>query len=184
MNLGCCKKIPLWRLFISLATALACCSDINNSWEIKGGGYFNYHINNGEKNTIKLGKDDCEPPYYVNNAHHYFLLRTQLEESDRGDQFSILVNRPTTGTKLRPEKYVTVNGNLQNATWMRQRSSITSPLIEDSSYIKFDEIIPDSLWTASVNLFFVDCSDKVCDEDRPPIHVTGRIRYYVPADER
>ncbi len=184
MNFRCCKKTPLCGLFISLAIALASCSDINSSWEVKGGGYFNYRINGGEKHTINLDKDDCEPPYYVNNTHHYFLLHTQVQESDRGDQFSILVNRPTTGTKLKPEKYINVNGSIQNATWMRQRHSITSPLIEDSSYVKFDEIISDSLWTVNVDLYFEDCSDESCDVSKPPIHVTGRIRYYVPADER
>lgn len=187
MNSNTGKKISSISLFTGLAIALASCGNINNSWEVKGGGYFKYSINgDSKKYTIELNKNDCEPPFYVNNTHHYFLLKTRVEESDRGDQFSIMVNAPATGRKITP---VGTLGSKQVVTWMRQNFSATSPLAEDSiyidsSYVKFDEIIPDSLWTADVNLFFVDCSGEVCDESKPPIHITGRLRYYVPEDER
>lgn len=163
---------------------LAGCADINSSWEVKGGGYFKYTVNGDGPYTIELAKNDVEPPFRVNNSHHYFYFCTQIEESDRGDQFSLMVNEAKTGTKLVPIARASLNGRFQYVTWMRQEKSIEAPLVDDSSYVKFDEIIPDSLWTADLNLYFKDCRSGVCSDSLPPIHVSGRLRYWVPDSER
>ncbi|MCF0224509.1 MAG: hypothetical protein HUK20_09575 [Fibrobacter sp.] len=160
------------------------CGEINSSWEVKGGGYFKYSVNGGGSHTIELGKNDCEPPFYVNNSHHYFYFKTQMSESDQGDQFSLMVNNPSTNGKLKPVAKASIDGHYQIITWMRHQNSTESPLIEDSSYIHFDEIIRDSLWTANVELDFMDCRSGKCHDSLPPIHVSGRLRYWVPADER
>jgi len=169
--------------FTSL-TLLNACGGINDSWEVKGGGYFKYSVNGSGSYTIELDKDDVEPPYYVNNSHHYFLMRTRIEESERGDQFSLMVNKPTTGTNLTPVYQASVSGKYQVVSWMRAENSIEAPLIPDSSVVKFDEIVKDSLWTADVDLYFRDCRSGSCNDSQTPLHIVGRFRYYIPADER
>ncbi|MCQ2106297.1 MAG: hypothetical protein MJZ26_10955 [Fibrobacter sp.] len=166
------------------ASFIAGCADINNSWEVKGGGYFKYTIDGEGPFTIDLAKNDVEPPFYVNNMHHYFFFRTRIEESKRGDQFSILVNNPSTNGNLQPVERASVNGRYQNVSWMRQEHSIEAPIIPDSSYLHFDEIINDSLWTADVELYFKDCRSGTCRDSLPPVHVSGRLRYWVPESER
>ena len=54
----------------------------------------------------------------------------------------------------------------------------------NGSTIKFDEIIGDSLWTADLDLYFKDCRSGLCSDKLPPLHVTGRLRYWVPDSER
>lgn len=164
------------------------CSDINSSWEIDGGGYIKYKVNGEGPYTIELSKNDAEPPFYVNNSHSYFYLQTDLDKSDRGDQLSLLVQSPVTAKKMTPVSRANINGHLQEITWMRVDGHSEAPLVNDSthkSYIHFDEIIKDSLYTADLNLYFVDCRrEDSCDENLPPIHVTGRLRYWIPDDER
>lgn len=168
-------------LFSILVTG---CSDVNSSWEVKGGGYFKYTVNGQGPYSIELSKNDAEPPFYVNNRHHYFMLHTRLDESKRGDQFSIMVNDPQTGKDLAPVSRASINGRYQNVTWMRAQYSPEAPLVGDSSSVHFDEIIGDSLWTADVKLFFKDCRTGVCVDSLPPIRVSGRLRYWVPDSER
>lgn len=160
------------------------CADINDSWESKGGGFFKYSVNGEGSYNIELGKNDVEPPFYVNNSHHYFFVRTRMDESDQGDQLSLMVNSPQTGKDLTPVGKANINGRFQDVTWMRIRYSPESPLIFDSSTVRFDEIIGDSLWTADLSLYFKDCRSGTCVDSLPPIHVTGRLRYWVPDSER
>ncbi|MBR2271919.1 MAG: hypothetical protein IJ912_06225 [Fibrobacter sp.] len=180
MNLTFCKKIALG----TVALMLGACGDINNSWEAKGGGYIKYEIDDDGPYTIELDKDDVEPPFYVNNSHRYFYFCSRISESERGDQISLMVNNPKTGTALTPVAQAQLNGRLQYVTWLRVKSTLQSPLISKKSTIKFDEIINDSLWTADLDLYFKDCRTGKCIDSLPPIHLTGRLRYWVPADER
>ena len=168
----------------TIALALCDCGDINSSWEVKGGGYIKYSINDEGPFTIELAKNDVEPPFYVNNSHHYFYLRTRLEESERGDQLALMVNNPQTGKFLTPVSRALVNGHYETVTWFRSQLTDEAPLIADNSTIKFDEIIGDSLWTADLDLYFTDCRSGLCNDRLPPLHLTGRLRYWVPADER
>lgn len=168
---------------VALTATLVGCGNINNSWEVKGGGYLKYSINDGESHTINLEKDDCEPPFYGNN-HYYFYMKTQIGKSKQGDQFSLMVDKPSTNGKLKLVTKANVNGKMQDISWMRQQNSPQTALIGDSSYIHFDEIINDSLWTAKVLLYFKDCRNGTCQDDKAPIKVSGRLRYWVAADER
>jgi len=177
-----CKKACI--ALGTIALALCGCGDINSSWEVKGGGYIKYSINDEGPFTIELAKNDVEPPFYVNNSHHYFYLRTRLEESERGDQLALMVNNPQTGKFLTPVSRALVNGHYETVTWFRSQLTDEAPLIADNSTIKFDEIIGDSLWTADLDLYFTDCRSGLCNDRLPPLHLTGRLRYWVPADER
>jgi hypothetical protein len=168
-----------------LTLALLCsCGDINSSWEVKGGGYLKYTVNGNGPYSIDLAKNDVEPPFYVNNSHHYFYFCSQIKESKRGDQISLMVNNPQTGKDLTPVARANLSGRFQYVTWMREEFSPEAPLIEDSSTIRFDEIIGDSLWTAHFDLYFKDCRSGSCIDSLPPVHVNGRLRYWVPASER
>lgn len=173
---------------IAASLLLMACSDINSSWEVDGGGYIKYKINGEGPYTINLSKNDAEPPFYVNNSHSYFYFQTSLRESKRGDQISLLVQSPVVGKKMPPVSRANVNGHMEPVTWMRVNNSTEATLINDSahaSYIHFDEIIKDSLYTADLNLYFTDCRlEDSCNESLPPIHVTGRLRYWIPMDER
>ena len=71
---------------MSLALLIGACGDINSSWEVKGGGYLKYTVNGNGPYSIDLAKNDVEPPFYVNNSHHYFYFCSQIKESKRGDQ--------------------------------------------------------------------------------------------------
>ena len=179
------RTLAIAGLFVGLTAGLMIsCADINNSWEVKGGGYFKYTVDGEGPFTIELAKNDVEPPFYVNNQHHYFFFQTNINKSKRGDQFSILVNNPATGKDLHPVPRASVNGRYQNVSWMREEFSAEAPIIEDSSYLHFDEIIGDSLWTADVELYFKDCRSGTCKDGLPPLHISGRLRYWVPDSER
>lgn len=176
--------------FYVKSVALVCsmcflaCSDINSSWEVKGGGYFKYSVNGEGPYTIELSKNDVEPPFYVNNRHRYFYFSTKLDKSKRGDQFSLMVNSPQTGKDLEPVSRASLNGRYQYVTWMRAQFSPEAPVIAESSFVHFDEIIGDSLWTANMELYFKDCRTGTCLDSLPLLHVSARLRYWVPEDER
>ena len=183
MNLTFHKKAGL--TLGAVALSLMACGDINNSWEVKGGGYFKYTLNDEGPYTIELAKNDVEPPFYVNNSHNYFYFCTRIEESDRGDQLSLMVNGPvTTGKEYTPVGRASLNGRMQTVSWFRASFAPEAPIIVDSSTIKFDEIIKDSLWTADLDLYFMDCRSGSCSDSLPPLHLSGRFRYWVPDSER
>ena len=58
---------------VAMSLGLLACSGINDSWEVKGGGYIKYSINDGKKYTIELGPDDVEVPF-IRNSYHYLLI--------------------------------------------------------------------------------------------------------------
>ena len=70
------------RVNICLASGifLAACGDINEGWEVDGGGYLKYRINDDKELTIELEPDDVEVPF-IKNSHHYFFAKTEIEES-------------------------------------------------------------------------------------------------------
>ena len=176
MNLTFCKKMALGAALL----ALGACGDINNSWEVKGGGYVKYKVNGEGPYTIELAKDDAHVTSYTRG---YFQLTTRLDESDRGDQISLMVNNPMIGTELAPVSRASLNGRFQYVTWMREEYSPEAPIIADSSYVKFDER-SDSLWSADLDLYFKDCRSGTCPDSLPPLHITGRLRYWVAESER
>lgn len=152
------------------ALLLLGCSQINDSWEVKGGGYFKYTVNGSKSYTIELDEDDVILPDY---GRSFFQMQTRLNESSRGDQFSILVNRPVLGKNHADQKY----------SWMIAENSAKGHLVGDDNLVKFDQK-DDSTWTANIDLQFQDCRNKDCSDQGDPIHVEGRIRYWIPLDER
>jgi len=152
--------------------ALLACSGINDSWEVKGGGYVKYRVNDGESYTIELGPDDVEIPY-IRNSHHYFFFRTRPEESSRGDQFSIMVNRPVLGDNAPVEGTYSwfISGNSDMAT------------IYSNSNVHFDQK-DDSTWTADLDLYATNCLTGRCNDSLPRVHITGRFRYWIPLEDR
>ena len=157
---------------VAVSLGLFACSGINDSWEVKGGGYIKYKINDGESYTIELGPDDVEIPF-IRNSHHYFYLQTQPEESSRGDQFSLMVNKPILGN----------NAPVQGYSWFVAERSDQGKIVVDSSVVHFDQK-DDSTWTADLDLYAVDCRNWRCDESRPRLHISGRMRYWIPEEYR
>ncbi len=162
------------RLKLSLAVAflLTACSDINEGWEVDGGGYLKYEINGEDERTIELGRNDVEVPF-IRNSHQYFLVKTRTSESKRRDQFSIMVNRPILGD----------NPVVQRYSWFNYGSLTQAPIIADSSIVKFDQK-DDSTWTASLDLYTPDCRSGKCVDTLPNLHITGRLRYWIAPDDR
>ena len=162
------------RLKLSLAVAflLTACSDINEGWEVDGGGYLKYEINGEDEQTIELDRNDVEVPY-IRNSHRYFLVKTRASESKRRDQFSIMVNRPILGD----------NPVVQRYSWFNYGSLTQAPIIADSSIVKFDQK-DDSTWTASLDLYTPDCRSGKCIDTLPNLHITGRLRYWIAPDDR
>lgn len=153
--------------------ALFCsCSEINDSWEVKGGGFIKYSLNGGDDRTIELEDDDVEIPY-IRNHHHYLLITTQAKESDFGDQFNIMVNRPVLGENHPVEGY----------SWFVKEFSERGFLDVDSSIVHLDQK-DDSTWTANLDLYARDCRSDNCSDTLPRIHITGRFRYWIPEEER
>ena len=166
--------MPSTRLKLSLAVAflLTACSDINEGWEVDGGGYLKYEINGEDEKTIELGRNDVEVPF-IRNSHQYFLVKTRASESKRRDQFSIMVNRPILGD----------NPVVQRYSWFNYGSLTQAPIIADSSIVKFDQK-DDSTWTASLDLYTLDCRSGKCIDTLPNLHITGRLRYWIAPDDR
>lgn len=158
---------------ISAAFLFCACDAINGGWEVDGGGYIKYKINDSEDYTIELGPKDVEIPY-VHNSHHYFLVQTQDNASDRGDKFSIMVNRPSLGSNPVIEQY----------SWFQTEHSPHGIIFTDKSSFKFDEMDSDSIWTASLDFYAQDCRSGKCDDSKPKLHITGRFRYWIPEDYR
>ena len=158
---------------VALSLGLIACSGINDSWEVKGGGYIKYKINGGESHTIELDADDVEIPF-IHNSHHYLYLKTRPEESSRGDQFSIMVNRPTLGNNA------PVQGQY---SWFIAGHSEKGLIDASRSTVHFDQK-DDSTWTADLSLYVQDCRYKSCRSDSPRMHITGRFRYWIPKEDR
>ena len=158
---------------VTVSLGLLACSGINDSWEVKGGGYIKYKINDGESHTIELGPDDVEIPF-IRNSHHYFFVKTQIDESSRGDQLSLMVNKPSLGNNA------PVQGQY---SWFIAENSEKGSIIADSSVVHFDQK-DDSTWTADLDLYAVDCRNGRCGDNNPRLHITGRLRYWIPEEYR
>jgi len=139
---------------------------------VDGGGYLKYRINDDKELTIELEPDDVEVPF-IRNSHHYFYIKTEIGESKREDQFSIMVNRPILGD----------NPVVQRYSWFNYASLKETPILEDSSIVHFDQK-DDSTWTATLDLYTQDCRSGRCIDTLPRLHITGRLRYWIPADWR
>lgn len=172
MLFGRSVKFPFGVLFGLFALFLLACGNINDSWEVKGGGYMNYSLLDLEKQTIELHERDVEIPF-INNRHHYFYMKTRLSESERGDQFSIMVNRPVLGE----------NPVIQQYSWVSLQRSPHAVVYGDSSTVTFDQK-DDSTWTADFSLYIEDCRSGECIDSLPRLHITGRFRYWIPENER
>jgi hypothetical protein len=160
------------KLCFTVTFLLMACGDINEGWEVDGGGYLKYEINGEDERTIELAEDDVEVPF-IKNSHRYFLVKTRVSESKRGDQFSIMVNRPVLGD----------NPVVQQYSWFNFGSLTQAPILAEKSIVHFDQK-DDSTWTADLDLYVQDCRSGICSDSLPRIHVTGRFRYWIPADER
>ena len=156
---------------ISALFLLLGCSEINDSWEVKGGGYLKYSVNGGKSYTIELDADDVIRPDY---GRSFFQVQTRLDASKRGDQFSIVVNRPTLGYNEADPTY----------SWMIAERSEKGSLVGDSNIVHFDQKDNDTTWTANIDLYFQDCRAGDCDNDKPPLHIVGRLRYWIAEDDR
>ena len=159
--------------FVAMSLGLIACSGINDSWEVKGGGYIKYKINGGESHTIELHADDVEIPF-IHNSHHYLYLQTRAKESSRGDQISLMVNKPTLGDNA------PVQGQY---SWFVVENSEKGTIFADSSIVHFDQK-DDSTWTADLDLYATDCRIGHCEDTLPALHITGRLRYWIPKEDR
>ena len=166
-------NIPAALLLVAGTFAFLACSGINDSWEVKGGGYIKYKLNDGDSRTIELGADDVEIPF-IKNSHHYLYVRTRLEESDHGDQFAFMVNKPVLGDNT------PVQGQY---SWFIAENSEKGMIFAENSVIHFDQK-DDSTWTADLELYATDCRSGRCVDTLPRLKITGRFRYWVPAEYR
>ena len=157
---------------LAAAVLLMACGDINEGWEADGGGYLKYKINGEDERTIELAESDVEVPF-IKNSHRYFIVKTRAKESKRGDQFSIMVNRPVLGD----------NPVVQQYSWFNYGSLTQAPILADSSIVRFDQK-DDSTWTATLDLYTPDCRSGKCIDTLPNLHITGRLRYWVDPDAR
>lgn len=157
----------------AVALGLYACSGINDSWEVKGGGYIKYKINGGADRTVELMPDDVEVPF-IRNRHHYLFVKTRIEESGDGDQLSFMVNSPVLGDN-RP-----VQGQY---SWFVAENSEKGLLDAGRSTVHFDQK-DDSTWTANLDLYATDCRSGHCVDTLPALHITGRFRYWIPKEYR
>lgn len=149
---------------------LQACSGINDSWETKGGGFIKYQVDGSADYTIELDEDDVLLPNY---NRHYFQATTRIEESGRKDAFSIMVYRPVLGENNVVEQY----------SWFSSEGSPHGVIFGDQSIVHFDQK-DDSTWTANLDLYAENCTTGECTDSLPRIHITGRLRYWIPVDER
>ena len=159
-------------VFCTAIAGLTACSGINDSWEVKGGGYLKYSINGGEEITQELERNDVEIPYIRNN-HHYLLIKVPIDRSERKDQMNIMVNEPKLGK----------NAIVASYTWLQVQATPKALLVGNNNYATIDQK-DDIKWTATFNLQFKDCRQGVCSDSLPPITFKGRLQYWIAEDDR
>ncbi len=159
-------------LCMFFCTSLTACSGINDSWEVKGGGFIKYSINGDEEITQELDRTDVEVPY-IRNSHHYLLIKIPAKRSEREDQLSIMVNRPK----------LSKNNIVPNQTWIQVEGTPKAFVIGDSNYVSIDQK-DDTKWTATINLHFEDCRKGKCNDSLPPILFKGRMHYWIAEDDK
>lgn len=157
---------------IAGTASFTACSGINDSWEVKGGGFLKYSINGQNEVTQELERNDVEIPY-IRNHHHYLLIKVPIERSSRNDQISIMVNEPKLGKNAVVSQY----------TWIQVDGTPKAKLKSDSNIVTIDQK-DDTKWTADIYLHFEDCRQAKCIDSLPPITLKGRLHYWIAEDDR
>jgi len=151
-------------LFFSLF--FIACENLNSGWEFDGGGYVKYKLN---------GKDSYELEYDANDVilpttnRHFILAKTQSNSS--GHSLTFMVYSPKLGR----------NSPVYTETSFSFATGPKATLTGDSNFITIDQK-DDSTWTADLSLYFTDCRSGECIDSLPPVHLTGRFRYWLPEE--
>ncbi len=160
--------IPKFLMLFLISILFSACSEINSGWEVDGGGFIKYNINNQATRTIELDDDDATLPAY---GRHYFSLETREHASDVGDRLAFLVADPKLGK----------NAIVQDYTWFIYEFAPKANVIPDSSYVTFDQK-DDSTWTGDFKLHFPNCKTGTCNENKI-LTVSGRFRFWPDPDD-
>ena len=112
-----------------IVASLTACSGINDSWEVKGGGFIKYSINDSTEINQELERNDVEIPF-IRNQHHYLLITIPAKRSSRHDQLSIMINDPRLGK----------NSVIPGYTWIQVNGSPKAYIKGDSNYVNIDNI--------------------------------------------
>ena len=155
-----------------LCVGIAACSGINDSWEVKGGGFIKYSLDDGEEIQQELDREDVEIPY-IRNRHHYLQIRIPMERSERKEALAIMVNEPKLG----------MNNIVPTYTWIQFDDSPKALITGDSNYVHIDQK-DNTKWTATINLHFEDCRQGRCNSNRVPIHFKGRMHYWIAEEDQ
>jgi len=155
-----------------IAASLTACSGINDSWEVKGGGFIKYSINDSTEINQELERNDVEIPF-IRNQHHYLLITIPAKRSSRHDQLSIMINDPRLGK----------NSVIPGYTWIQVNGSPKAYIKGDSNYVNIDQK-DNAKWTATINLHFEDCRNDKCNDSLPPIHFKGRLHYWIAEEDQ
>jgi hypothetical protein len=155
-----------------LCAGLTACSGINDSWEVKGGGFLKYSINGEDEIQQELDRDDVKIPY-IRNRHHYLQIEIPMERSERKEALSIMVYEPKLG----------MNNIVPTYTWIQFDDSPKALITGDSNYVHIDQK-DNTKWTATINLHFEDCRQGRCNSNRAPIHFKGRMHYWIAEEDQ
>lgn len=147
---------------------LIACENINSGWEVDGGGFLKYKLNGQDSYQLEYGPDDVALPA---TGRHFISAVTKKEAS--GSSVSFLVREPKLGKNPLVAEY----------TYFIYNSGPKAALIGDSNFVTFDQK-DDSTWTADLNLYFIECRSGVCIDSMPPVHFTGRFRYWLNPDQQ
>ena len=162
-----------FKIFVPFIVAgLTACSGINDSWEVKGGGFIKYTIDGGEEITQELGRKDVEIPF-IRNSHHYLFIKMPTGDGENKNQMNIMVSNPKLGK----------NNAVADYTWLQVNGTPKAYLIGDSNVVTIDQK-NDIKWTATINLHFEDCRQGACNKNLPAIHFKGRMHYWIAEDDR
>lgn len=162
-----------FKIFVPFIVAnLTACSGINDSWEVKGGGFLKYSINDGEEITQELDRDDVEIPY-IRNTHHYLQIKIPANRSERRDRLQIMVHNPK----------LSKNNIVPSQTWIQIEDTPKALIKGENNYVDIDQK-DDTKWTATINIHFEDCRQGKCDDSLPPILFKGRMHYWIAEDDR
>ena len=171
-NASICVKLGVFAFFAYIIASFTSCSGINDSWEVKGGGFLKYSINDGEEVMQELDRDDVEIPY-IRNQHHYIKITIPMNRSDRKDQLSVAVYSPKLGK----------NNIVPSLTWIQVEGTPKALIKGEDNYVTFDQK-DDTKWSATFNLHFEDCRQGACIDSLPPILFKGRMHYWIAEDDR
>lgn len=145
---------------------LFACDNINSGWEIDGGGYVKYKLNGGNAYELEYKANDVILP----TTNRHFILATTQEDSS-GHSLIFMVYNPKLGKNI----------PIHTETFFSYHSGPNATLTGDSNFITIDQK-DDSTWTADLSLYFTDCRSGECIDSLPPVHLTGRFRYWLPEE--